>query len=371
MTSRPLSQSRFPRLLSAVGYVGLALVLCGCPREEAPIRVSVRNTAPVASLDPEKVAAQARAEGELSWYTSTPEREAQAILDAFSRRYPFIRTRLTRGGSFAIADQVRGQIASGRMEADVLHVLDPSTFVQLRNQGSLLYYDSPESHAYPPDYRDPGYWTALRAVTMCMAYDPRHLPPGRAPTTWESLTAASWEGRLGLKDASTAGAGYGFYFLLRERYGTLFWEKIARLHPTLYGTEAEMLEALDRGQVDVVAGLLGYAAYGALKRGQSLRLVWPKEGIPLVIGPVAILTGAPHPNCARLFVDFVLSAEGQKVVVESMQTYSVRPGVAPPAGRPALSSLNLLVPTAGWADFAAKHDLLERESADLLGAGGE
>ena len=132
-----------------------------------------------------------------------------------------------------------------------------------------------------------------------------------------------------------------------------------------------MLAALDKGQVDIVAGLLGYAAYGALKRGQSLRLVWPKEGIPLVIGPVAILTAAPHPNCARLFEDFVLSAEGQEVVVASMQTYSVRPGMGPPEGRPALSTLKLLVPTAGWADFAAKHGLLEKESSELLGTGAE
>ena len=371
MTSLPPRNSRLARALCALALAALALALSGCPREEAPIRVSVRNTTPAPLLDPAKIAAQARAEGELSWYTSTPEPEARALLAAFTRKYPFIRTHLTRGGSFAIADEVQSQITAGRVEADVLHVLDPSTFVQLRNQGSLLYYDSPESHVYPPDYRDPGYWTALRAVTMCIAYDPRRLPAARAPTTWQSLTAASWEGRLGLKDASTAGAGYGLYYLLRERYGTLFWEQITRLHPTLYGMEAEMLAALDKGQVDIVAGLLGYAANGVLKRGQSLRLVWPKEGIPLVIGPVAILTAAPHPNCARLFEDFVLSAEGQEVVVASMQTYSVRPGMAPPEGRPALSTLKLLVPTAGWADFAAKHGLLEKESSELLGTGAE
>jgi iron(III) transport system substrate-binding protein len=345
------------------------LVLAGCPRQQdGRINVTVHNAATTTPSDPQQTLELARAEGELSWYTSTPEAEANALLAKFMTKYPFIHAQVVREGTFVISDDVMSQVREGKVVADVVHVMDPATFVELRTQGSLLYYDSPESHVFPTVYKDSGYWTAMRVVLLGLAYDTRRVTGARVPTSWESLLSPQWKGRVGLKDAATAGDGYGFYYLLRERYGTIFWQRVGAQRPNVYRTSTQMLEALNRGEVDILAGISGYSALNAIHRGQSLKMVWPAEGVPLVVGPLAILAAAPHPNCARLFVDFMLSAEGQQAMTQIVGAYSVRPGVPAPTGKAPLSSFHLLMPTAGWADYAAKHVLVQTEAAKTLRA---
>ncbi len=348
------------------------LLSAGCPPPlEEPIRVSVRPGNQITPQNPEEILELARAEGELSWYTSLPEEHARLILTQFDEKHPFIHTRLERAGSFTIAEKVFEELRFGRIQVDVLHLLEPATFVQLRNQGALLHYDTRAAHDIPLAYKDPGFWTALRAVTLCLAYDPRRVSREEAPGSWQNLLHPRFRHRIGVKDAETAGSAYALYFLLRERYGTVFGEGLAVQQPRIYKTATQMLQALNTGEIDVALGMLGYAAYEARQEGQPLELVWPEQGVPMMVGPVAILAAAPHPNCARLFVDFLLGPEGQQLMNDPVGAYSLRPGASPPPGRLPLAELQLLLPTAGWADYAAKHDLLRKEFSVLLGTGGE
>lgn len=350
----------------------LALLMTGgCPPpEERPIRVSVNSTNDNGQRSPAEVLELAKAEGELYWYTSLPEADAEAILSQFRAKYPFIRTHLVRGGSFTIAEQVANQIASGRVQADVLHLLDPATFVQLREQRALLYYDSPEARDIPSQYKDLGYWVALRAVTLGLAYDPRRLRGEKVPKGWEDLLRPAFQGRIGIKDAETAGAAYALLFLLRERYGTIYWQRLAAQKPRVFKTVAQMEEALLQGEIDIAAGdVEEKPTRGAGADG--LAVVWPAEGVPMMVGPIGILAGAAHPNCAKLFVDYALSTEGQALLVKQVADYSLRPDLPAPEGRAPLAKMRLLLPTAGWADYAAKRELLRKEFSDLMGTGGE
>jgi iron(III) transport system substrate-binding protein len=79
--------------------------------------------------------------------------------------------------------------------------------------------------------------------------------------------------------------------------------------------------------------------------------VYPKEGIPFVPGYACVTADAPHPNAARLFLDFLLSKDGQTVMQE-IGVYSARPGMPPVPNKPLLSELNLV--DVDWA-YLAKH----------------
>ncbi|HEY3397480.1 MAG TPA: extracellular solute-binding protein [Armatimonadota bacterium] len=360
-----------PLSLTLATALGAAVCLSGCPSgQQEPIRVSVQSGNGAEAHTTAEIVELARAEGELLWYTSLAEGDAQALLSAFSRKYPFIRTRLVRGGSFTVAEKLASELASGQVEADALHLIDPATFVQLREQGALLFYDSPEAKEIPTQYQDQGYWVAMRAVTVGMAYNPTRLVAAEAPRGWQDLLQARFQGKIGLKDAETAGAGYALLFLLRERFGTDFWQRLGAQHPKTYKTESQMEDALARGEIAVAAGVLGGSREGG-PAAARLTVVWPAEGVPMTIGPVAILAAAPHPNCARLFLDYLLSQEGQQLVVDRLEAYSVRPGLAPPKGRLPLSKLRLITPAAGWTDYASKRDLLRSEFSELMGPGGE
>ncbi len=360
------------RLATVLAGIGMLASLCGCPPEEQqPIRVSINPGNGGRPRTPEEVLELAKAEGALYWYTSLSEGDAEEFLSQFRQKYPFIRTELERGGSFTIAEKVTSETTSGRVQADVLHVLDPTTFVGLRNQAALLYYDSPATRNIPARYKDTGYWAAMRAVTLGMAYDPRRLKKQEAPQRWPDLLHPRFRGKLGIKDAETAGAAYALVFLLRERYGTAFLEGLGTQRPKIYKTVSQMQDALRRGEIAVAAGDVGLSVGEEEAASPELAFVWPGDGVPMMVGPVAIMAAAPHPNCARLFEDFLLSATGQQLVVQQLGDYSLWPNSEPPRGRLPLEELRLILPTAGWTDYADKRDLLRREFSDLVGAEGE
>ena len=82
--------------------------------------------------------------------------------------------------------------------------------------------------------------------------------------------------------------------------------------------------------------------YQAKKKGNPVEIVYPKEGVPLVVSPSAITSFAPHPNAAKLFTDFIFSRDVQQMLADTEGLYSGHPQVTYPADKPRMSDLKLL-----------------------------
>jgi len=369
MTAGPVVGDRLTVLmLLALGGMALAL-LGGCPPPgDGGITVTVADTGDAPKeLSGEELVALARREGELWWYTSLPEDEARKLLDLFAKRHPYLQTHLVRGSTFDLVRRVDREIAQGQVQADVLHVLDPAVFVDLRRRGELHTYNPEAARAIPAEFQDPGRWWAMRAVTICMAYNTRRLNQADLPHTWPDLLDPRWRGKVGLKDAQTGGSAYAQYYLLREEYGASYWRAVRALQPRLYRSEDDTLQALMSGEIDLAGGILGYSVYqAATRKGLPVEPILPKDGVPMIIGPLAILSRAPHPHAAMLFVDFSLSQEGQRAITEIIGCYSARADVAPPPGRPALGDLKLLTPGGSWEEYRTRQERLQIEYGRLF-----
>jgi iron(III) transport system substrate-binding protein len=85
-----------------------------------------------------------------------------------------------------------------------------------------------------------------------------------------------------------------------------------------------------------------YTFYQVKKKGNPVEIVYPKEGVPLVVSPSAITSFAPHPNAAKLFTDFIFSKDVQQVLADTEGLYSGHPQVTYPSDKPRLSDLKLL-----------------------------
>ena len=99
-----------------------------------------------------------------------------------------------------------------------------------------------------------------------------------------------------------------------------------------------------------------YFYYKTLKQGNPLKIVYPKEGVPLVVSPVAIAKDAPHPNAAKLFTEFIFSKESQQLLADKEGLYTGHPEVTYPADKPKLKELKLLTADA---------DELEKRNAEI------
>lgn len=358
-----------PAALVLLAALSCLLTLTGCPPPaDNEIRVTVTGGGEGGrELTREELVALARREAEFHWYTSLPDDEAREFLRRFEARYPFITTYLMRGSTFEIVRQIDRELARGEVRADAVHVLDPGVFDDLRRRGELYAYDPPSARGIPPQYQEAGQWAAMRAVTVCIAYDPARLSEGEAPQRWPDLLEPRWAGgRIGLKDAQTGGSAYAQYYLLREEYGAAFWRGMAAQRPRLFRSDPDTLQALASGEIDVAGGILGYSVFQAQREGASVRAVWPDDGVPMTVGPVAIIGRAPHPHAAILFMDYALSQEGQQDIVEISSCYSVRADVAPPSGRPALSELKILAQDGSWTEYRTRQDRLQAEYGRLF-----
>lgn len=309
---------------------------------------------------------QAKQEGKLSWYTSAPAEASSRFLDAFEKKYPFIKTSFTRSGTFATIEKYRSELRAGKVKADVMHVLDVGIYLALKEEGNLLKYDSKEYAHYPDIYKDDGYWVALRTVSICMAYNSEALSEEEAPKRWKDLVDPKWKGEIGLEDARIAGSQYAQYYALKKRLGEDFWKGLAAQEPRFAKSSGALVNDLLTGEIKVAGELVGYRVYQSQKEGAPIKGVWPEEGVPIIIAPLAILAQSPHPNAARLFIDFALSKEGQTLFQELVGAYSMRPDVEPLEGKPKLSELNQLTP-ASWSDYLEEQEKLREEFAQMFG----
>ena len=289
----------------------------------------------------------ARKEGQIALATSVSTANFPKFLQAFTAQYPFIdaSSGLYSAPTGRVLARIDAEMKAGNLSFDTLHVASLAPFLALAKNGGLLGYASPELAAYPPEAHDKDQWTTARMVGVIMAYNKNVLAPDKAPKSWLDMLRPEFKGRkLVIQDAA-AGTAFNQMYLLEKLLGSEFMRKWGEQQPVIVATAAQLIDMLVRGEALLGATVDHFRAFepDAVKAG--IVGVYPAEGMPIALAPIAILNGAPHPNAARLFVDFVLSEQGQTMLdTEIFGVYSMRKGVRPPAGQLPLAEARPLYP---------------------------
>ncbi len=286
----------------------------------------------------------------LTWFTSIPQRHADRIANAF-RIETGIDVKIVRSSTFIISQRLMTEIENGKTKADVVTIADIGTFIELKNKGHLMKYASPHYKNFPKEYKDTGYWAVFAGFGMCMAYDESRMET--PPQQWTDLLNEKWRGRIGLEDINTAGSQYGQYYILRQKLGVAFWKRLLSVQmPKIYYRTEALANALLTGEIDIAGQFSIHTVYDyRVKRKTSIKGVYPAEGTPLIVNPVAIINQTDHLKEAKMFLDFLLSQKGQELMQRLNYKYSIVEGMAPLDGIPSLDSLNILRPNNGM-DYA-------------------
>ena len=143
---------------------------------------------------------------------------------------------------------------------------------------------------------------------------------------------------------------------------------LAKQEPKIFSKTEDLANALLEGQLDVACEFSSYTVYNyRVKMGTTIQGIYPDEGIPLIMTPIAILDNSEPLEEAKLFLDFILSREGQELTQRLNYSYSLRGDVAPIEGMPSLNQLTVLRPSNA-AEYGAKRDAYVREFNNLLGS---
>lgn len=297
--------------------------------------------------------------GSLTWYTSIPQSHADRITNAF-RIKTGIDVKIVRSSTFVIRERLMSEIENNSTKADVLTIADIGTFIELKNQGHLMEYASRHYRHFSEEYKETGYWAVFAGFGMCMAYDKSRI--SMPPKHWTDLLNERWRGRIGLENINTAGSQYGQYYMLREKLGVEFWKMLLSMQkPKIYYRTEELANALLEGEIDIAGQFSIHTVYDyKCKKRTPIEGIYPEEGIPFIVNPVAIVNQTAHFKEAKIFFDFLLSEKGQKLMQRLTYKFSVREAMAPLDGRPSLNHLNILRPENG-RDYYEKRSEYIRE----------
>jgi iron(III) transport system substrate-binding protein len=280
-----------------------------------------------AAEDPAKIYEAAKREGEVTLATSGPAEQYSQVLAAFEKKYPGVKANLYRNASAKIIEKFLTERRAGKNVIDVMQMTEIPVFMNWKKEGLLLEYRSPEGESMPKEFKDPGFWYASRFAVLAIAVNTKYVPKGSIKSYADLVKpefVEKWKGKVTGSDPRYRGTGIEQYFALRERFGSEWWKPFAKLNIKWATGGAQEESWLASGEAVVSIGLLTYRAARAIDTGVPLEIVWPAEGA--VPGPTAhvIAANAPHPNAAKLLSDFLLSADGQRLVVETFTGVSFR-----------------------------------------------
>jgi len=285
----------------------------------------------------------AKKEGKVVWYTSLALSSSEKVAKLFEAAYPGIKVEVHRTGSERILQRVMQELQANIKIADVVHTSDAGHYVLLKQKNLLMKYAPAGVERFPAAFKDKdGYHYGLRATVNVIAYNSKTVPAAEAPRTWKDLLDPKWKGKLVTAHPGYSGVIATHVLALVHLHGWDYFKQLAQNKPMLVQSAVDPSGVVASGERPIAVNGGDYTFYQVKKKGNPVEIVFPKEGVPLVVSPSAITSFAPHPNAARLFTDFIFSRDLQQVLADSEGLYTGHPDVKYPPDRPKLSDLNLL-----------------------------
>ena len=309
----------------------------------------------------------AKKEGKVVWYTSLVLPSAEKVAKLFEAAYPGIKVEVHRTGSQRILQRVMQELQANIKNVDVIHTSDAGHFVLLKDKKLLAKYTPAGVENFSAGFKDKdGYAYGLRATVNVIAYNPKIVPAAEAPKTWKDLLDPKWKGKEVTAHPGYSGVIATHVLALVQLYGWDYFKQLAQNKPMLVQSAADPAGVVASGERPVAVNGGDYSFYQAMKKGNPVEIVYPKEGVPLVVSPSAITSFAPHPNAARLFTDFTFSREVQQVMADSEGLYTGHPDVKYPADKPKLSELKLL--TVEPEELEKRDEEIRKRFVEFFGA---
>lgn len=268
----------------------------------------------------------ARKEGQLVFYTSLSLTDYPKVAAAFEIRYPFIKTNTYRSTPSGVFTRVDTEARAGRYAADVVGSASVEMW-ELKQRGLSTAYLAPDRKALPPGSYDPeGYWQAFEVTPLVLALNTRQVPPGERPQTYEDLLQPRWKRRMSLGTED-----YTWFNILLgqmgKKKGTEYMRALARQELHMPGSSSVMrVQLLLAGESALAIAARGrrVAEHKEKNAPIDFRILDPYAAEPNF---TALMQRAAHPSAALLFIDWMLSEEGQTRISDDAGRISIRKGI--------------------------------------------
>jgi iron(III) transport system substrate-binding protein len=200
-----------------------------------------------------------------------------------------------------------------------------------KEKNLLVPYRSPETTTIDPDLFDKeGYWYTYYVVPNALGYNTRLVKKEEVPKSYEALLDPKWRGRKISMDNEAYLILQGLISAWGREKAVDYMKKLAAQDPVLSRGNTERVTITGAGEYPLV---IAYAHTVEREKFKGSSIDWlALEPAVVEIDPLMVGSKAPNPNAARLFLDYLLSKEGQEMLLE-FQRIPVRSDVEPKPAR--------------------------------------
>jgi iron(III) transport system substrate-binding protein len=312
-----------PLVCSVIGFISLAQrSAVSATREE--ILQQVRNLAGaqrrVALLE------GAKKEGEMVWYTSMSFTDYPKIVGAFEKAFPSVKVNTSRLSQSTIFTKVDTEAKAGRFIVDVVGSA-PTEIWQLKQKSYSASYLSAELKFFPSGSYDPeGFWSSFEVTPIVLAFNTKLVPQQDVPQSYRDLLLPKWKGKMNMGSDE-----YAWFSVMLDGMGKAkgieYMKALAKQQLHIPGSSSVMrLQLMLAGESSIAIAARGRRATEYKEKGAPIdyRLFDPYPAEP---NALALMRWSPHPYASILFIDWMLSDEGQTVMAQQIPRMTLRKGV--------------------------------------------
>jgi iron(III) transport system substrate-binding protein len=253
----------------------------------------------------------AKKERQVVVYTSLNLKDSVPIAEAFEKKFG-VKLTLWRSSSEKVLQRAVTEARAGRFSVDAFELNGPELEAMYR-EGLLDEFYSPQFKNLPPAaFPKHRHYAADRFNFFTIAYNTNLVKPNEVPNSYEDLLHPRWVGRIGIEASDTDWFG-SIVKLMGEDKGLAFFRKLSQMKPQIRTGHTLMAELVASGEIPLAATIYNHNAERLLVNGAPVKwkALTPTFGRP---NGVAVAKRAQRPHAALLFVDFMLSMEGQTLI---------------------------------------------------------
>jgi ABC-type Fe3+ transport system substrate-binding protein len=279
-----------------------------------PFALALADTAKAAEAD---LLGGAQREGQLVWYTTLVVGQVvRPLIAQFEKKYPGVKVNYVPAPWQETTVRIMNEGRAGQPRGDIFD--GGSTVHPLNVAGFIQPYVVQSAAAFPASFRGPaGLWTANIIQPITAAVNTDQVSAADIPKTYEDLLNPRWKGRMAWPDSPDVSGPPGFIGNILQTMGhdrgMDYLQKLAQQKIAIVpSNQRVVLDQAIAGQYPLV--LQTYNYHAAISMAEGAPVEWLKLPPTLVsFGCMGLIKNAPHPNAAKLFLEFSMSAEGQQV----------------------------------------------------------
>ena len=281
-------------------------------------------------------------------YTAEKDVIIQAVTGLWAKSAPDIKLQTVAASSNEVVQRVRSE--HQRPLGDVVWGVGAEGLAA--NPELFVPYTTSETKAIDPRWLEVAAgqpWQPNNVVPTVLIYNTKLVSAAQAPSTWRDLADPRWKGKLAYASPDKSGSAYTQLATMVAVLGDnpAGWRMVGRImaNCVILNNSSKVPKGVSDGEY---AAGLSYENVAGLyvKGGAPVKIVYPRDGTSVTPDGNALIRGAPHPEAARRFLDFLQSEPVQELLARELALRAARMGVPPPPGLPPLDQIK---PAPGYS----------------------